>query len=208
MALYSSPSTAAIVRNFAIVYVEMAFERAAPAARLAHAPQLLLGVAAASAAHRPILLRLALCGLEPLSNANHPGLPPSQDAARALYPFLSSPADAAAFVEFATHLALYRPPATGSGLPVMGLAGLPPGHGHAHGGGAAGGGGHTHSHSHAHSHSHGDGGEAEAAEAAPQGPPPPPAGLSRDAAAAVEGALLNPRFWCPPLTKPNALCCG
>lgn len=185
-ALFTDASTPPTVRNFAIVYVEMAFERAPEASRLLHAPALLRGVGAASAAHRPILLRLACWGFEPLANPNHAALPPSQEKALELYPFMRTPADAAAFVEFATDLALYRPPSQGTGLPVMGLAGLPPGHGHthshshSHGGGAGGaGGGHGHSH----------GGEAEAAApAAPAGPPPPAAGLSRDAAAAVEGA--------------------
>ena len=54
---------APLVRNFALVYLEMAMNRASAGARAAVLPELLQGIAAKPAQHRDMLLRMATAAL-------------------------------------------------------------------------------------------------------------------------------------------------
>ena len=61
--LYLNLERPPMVRNFALVYVEQAFERAPPEDRAAQIVRLLHGIHARSTQHREIILRLAVTGL-------------------------------------------------------------------------------------------------------------------------------------------------
>jgi len=105
------PPPLPMVRNFALVYVEMAAQRATPDQRLAIVPHLLEGIASKPAAQRDMLLRLAAGGLAQL---NGPGAPRQGDDAdeaafAAKYTFLQSDADRAVFLEYGRILLLYSP---------------------------------------------------------------------------------------------------
>ena len=125
-------NSAGMVRNFALVYVELAFERADDAGRLAVVTQLLRGVAGASAAHKAMVLRLAVRALEPhadlTASARLLGPDATPEAVRAAFPFLDAgTADGVTFWHFALDVMLSRPhmpPAAPA--PVMGLANSQP----------------------------------------------------------------------------------
>ena len=53
-----------LVRNFALVYLEMAMERASAEARAAVLPELLQYIGSKPAQHRDMLLRMAMAGLQ------------------------------------------------------------------------------------------------------------------------------------------------
>ena len=72
LALYNAPASGPLVRNFALVYVEMAFERASSEERGALVGELLRGISSRSAQHQEMLLRMAAAGLSHLSS-----LPPA-----------------------------------------------------------------------------------------------------------------------------------
>jgi proteasome component ECM29 len=61
--LYVNLERPPMVRNFALVYVEQAFERATPEDRAAQITRLLQGVATRTAQHREMILRMAVTGL-------------------------------------------------------------------------------------------------------------------------------------------------
>ncbi|KAK9810293.1 hypothetical protein WJX72_008148 [[Myrmecia] bisecta] len=184
VALYMAPASAALVRNFALVYVEMAFERSTPEQRNSVVAQLMTGISGKSQQHREMLLRMAITGCEFLAT-----LPShkwgTEEEFRAKYPFLQSPGDAATFLDFAFKTLLYQPPQLGyqRALTPLQLAQQAQqgqqgaqqapagqaGNGVAQGNGAAGA-------------AHGD-----APAAAPTGPPPAPAGLSRAELPAITG---------------------
>ena len=66
LALYNAPASGPLVRNFALVYVEMAFERASAEERGALVGELLRGISGRSA--QEMLLRMAATGLAHLSS--------------------------------------------------------------------------------------------------------------------------------------------
>ena len=124
VALYGSASAAVMVRNFALVYVEMAFERAQPAERHAVVAQLLRNVSRAPAAHAPMLLRMAVTGLEALAESS--AQPRSAEAALEAYPFLADGLDRGVFLAFALDVMLYARPVVVAVAAPSGLAGAPP----------------------------------------------------------------------------------
>jgi proteasome component ECM29 len=124
VSLYGSASAAVMVRNFALVYVEMAFERAQPAERHAVVAQLLRNVSRAPAAHAPMLLRMAVAGLEALAESS--AQPRSAEAALEAYPFLSDGLDRGVFLAFALDVMLYARPVVAAVAAPSGLAGAPP----------------------------------------------------------------------------------
>ncbi|KAG2487332.1 hypothetical protein HYH03_014048 [Edaphochlamys debaryana] len=106
-----------MVRNFALVYAEMAAERAPGAERLAALPGLLTGISRRPAAHQAILLRIASSALEfvpppPVGGGSGggpiPGLPPSTTGTAAA-------AAAAAATAAAAAAAATPPPASPGG---------------------------------------------------------------------------------------------
>lgn len=70
--LYNAPASGPLVRNFSLIYVEMAFDRASSQERGALVAKLLTGISKRSTQHRAMLLRMAASGMEHLSS-----LPPA-----------------------------------------------------------------------------------------------------------------------------------
>ena len=73
--------------------------------------KLLQRISRQSSQHRPILLRLAVRGLESLAQLPRQDQLGTEEQFAARYSFLQSPADLAAFLAFATKLMLYQPAA-------------------------------------------------------------------------------------------------
>lgn len=67
LSLFQKPDAPPLVRNFALVYVEMAMERSSAPQRIAVLPELLQGIGARPQLHRDLLLRLAFTALESMS---------------------------------------------------------------------------------------------------------------------------------------------
>ncbi|KAG1660153.1 hypothetical protein FOA52_007810 [Chlamydomonas sp. UWO 241] len=123
----------AMVRSFALVYLEMAFERAPADARLEALSPLLVGLSSRPPQHRAICLRLSISALEALAGTStsaalalpaavsatattaDPGSSASaahekaREAALAKYPFLGVPADRDLFLEHVLKFLLYQP---------------------------------------------------------------------------------------------------
>ena len=120
-----------MVKNFALVYVELAFDRADDAARLAVVSQLFRGVGAASSTHKAMVLRLGVKALEPHADSTAasrllgPDWATTPDTVRERYPFTdAATSDGSAFWRFALDVMLstpHMPPAAPA--PTMGLAG-------------------------------------------------------------------------------------
>eukprot|EP00897_Mesotaenium_endlicherianum_P005671 jgi/Mesen1/5131/ME000255S04109 len=93
-----------MVRNFALVYAEMAFERAPTDDQLAVLPQLLEGVAERSQPHADILLRCAGLGVEHFGS--RAGVPSSADLEQQ-HTFAKRAADRAVWLDFCLLTLLY-----------------------------------------------------------------------------------------------------
>ncbi len=64
MIVLQRKDAAPLVRNFALVYLEMAIDRASAEARASVLPELLQGIAAKPPQHRDMLLRMATAALQ------------------------------------------------------------------------------------------------------------------------------------------------
>ncbi|PSC71704.1 proteasome-associated ECM29-like protein [Micractinium conductrix] len=195
-AIYAAPGTPPMARNFALVYLEQAVERAAPADRFAELPTMLTGLSTRPAQHQDMLLRLAAQCWEHMAAST--GAPPwgSEAAFAARFSFLArageassgasvdagaaapSPtaaADRALVLRFASRLMLYQPPSfKGPSNPLAAAQAAAAG-GNGSGAGAGG----------AQPMEIDAAGGGAAAAAAPL--PGVPAGMSRQDVAAVEG---------------------
>lgn len=74
-------------------------------------PKLLLNISKQSSQHQPILLRLAVAGLEALSQPSALRDAGSEEEFAAKYAFLHNQADQQSFLQFATKAMLYQPAA-------------------------------------------------------------------------------------------------
>ncbi|CAH2033513.1 unnamed protein product [Thlaspi arvense] len=109
--LYTDPAAAPMVRNFAIVYIEMAFERAPAKEREDIAPKTLENVSKLPQQHQEIVLRIAIkviggCHASQIS-----------DDVSVKYRSLSASQDKELFLDFCLHMLLYQPPPQGGGSP-------------------------------------------------------------------------------------------
>ncbi|ANM61265.1 ARM repeat superfamily protein [Arabidopsis thaliana] len=107
--LYTDPAAAPMVRNFAIVYVEMAFERAPAKEREEIAPNTLENVSKLPKQHQEIILRIAIkvigeCHASKIS-----------DDVSAKYRSLITSQDKDLFLDFCLHMLLYQPSSQGGG---------------------------------------------------------------------------------------------
>ncbi|CAM6029521.1 unnamed protein product [Sphagnum balticum] len=118
--LYQSPDAVPMVRNFAIVYIEMAFERSTVEEKSELVPSLMLGISTLPAQHQDMVLRMAVKGMEKFATSHHANFPASS------YSFVHSPSDCALFVEFCLQTLLYQTPMTtpsqGAMAPPAGLS--------------------------------------------------------------------------------------
>ncbi|CAI7781424.1 unnamed protein product [Closterium sp. NIES-53] len=91
------PAPHPLTASFALVYTDMAFQRATPEEQAAAVPVLLRGIASRAAAHQDMLLRCALHGLLRYGSPRGVGSGPEEQQLAATYSWLvSSPAAAAA----------------------------------------------------------------------------------------------------------------
>ncbi|KAH0895160.1 hypothetical protein HID58_057589 [Brassica napus] len=109
--LYTDPAASPMVRNFAIVYVEMAFERAPAKEREDIAPKTLENVSKFPQQHQEIILRIAIkvigeCHASRIS-----------DDVSVKYSTLIASQDKEIFLDFCLHMLLYQPPPQGGGCP-------------------------------------------------------------------------------------------
>ncbi|DBB07277.1 TPA: hypothetical protein ACH3X3_008782 [Trebouxia sp. C0006] len=109
--LYLTDASAPLVKNFAIVYIEMAMERSTEDQQAAAVAKLLLNISRQSGQHQHTLLRLAIVGLEGLAQATSKHQQNTEEEFAAKYAFLQSTADRAKFLDFATTVMLYQPAA-------------------------------------------------------------------------------------------------
>uniref|UniRef100_A0A1J3GWL5 Proteasome-associated protein ECM29-like protein n=1 Tax=Noccaea caerulescens TaxID=107243 RepID=A0A1J3GWL5_NOCCA len=101
--LYTDSAAYPMVRNFAIVYVEMAFERAPAKEREEIAPKTLENISKLPQQHQEILLRIAIkvigeCHASQIS-----------DDVSAKYTSLTASQDKELFLDFCLHMLLYQP---------------------------------------------------------------------------------------------------
>lgn len=106
--LYTTSTTQPLVLNFAVVYIEMALERATSRERADAAAPLLRGIGCRGAQHQGILLRAAVWGLADLAELG--GTEAQTDAIKARFDFLQSEVDTKLFLQFAKDTVLYAPP--------------------------------------------------------------------------------------------------
>lgn len=112
-----APPSNAMARSFALVYLEMAMERASPQERREAVTPLLLGISLRPPAHRAICLRLALSGLETAAGSvmtsNVAALAEPKAKAMERFPFLCSPDDRSMILDYCYKYLLYQPVSSG-----------------------------------------------------------------------------------------------
>ncbi|CAG9462820.1 unnamed protein product [Pedinophyceae sp. YPF-701] len=104
------PAGHPLVRNFSLVYVEMAFPRATPEQQAAATPKLLPGCAHAPSQQREIVLRLAMASMEYHGSSKRYVAGPDEAVKSDWQTLLSSKEDLTVFLKRALLLMLYRPP--------------------------------------------------------------------------------------------------
>lgn len=67
LSLFQQPAASPLVRNFALVYVEMAMERSSAQQRAAVLPELLEGIGSKPQQHQDMLLRMAMAALQSMA---------------------------------------------------------------------------------------------------------------------------------------------
>ncbi|CAK0785632.1 hypothetical protein CVIRNUC_008843 [Coccomyxa viridis] len=117
--VYNRSDAPPLVRNFSLVYVEMAFERASPEDRLEAALLMLKGISSRSQQHKEMLLRMAVNGLGNQSTLGAASRSQSKDNFTARCQFVASESDRRSFMEHALKVLLYQPPATLRQTPAL-----------------------------------------------------------------------------------------
>ncbi|MEW5319236.1 MAG: hypothetical protein WDW38_010401 [Sanguina aurantia] len=110
LALFSEPAQAPLVRNFALVYTETAFERADPSERLTVIGPLVAGLSSRPAQHQAICLRVAVAALEHFPAPQGSSIPAETSPLMLQkFPFLGSKEDRTAFLGYCLKWLLYIP---------------------------------------------------------------------------------------------------
>ncbi|XP_024544607.1 proteasome adapter and scaffold protein ECM29 [Selaginella moellendorffii] len=117
LGVYRRPDAAVIVKNFSLVYIEMAFDRSTSEEQIAIVPEMLTGLASFPPLHRDIFLRTTAKALEKLSSDRV-----FEGVATKLKACLSSQ-DYPILFEFISQTLLYQvPSASQEGVPPPGLS--------------------------------------------------------------------------------------
>ncbi|GBG83689.1 hypothetical protein CBR_g37490 [Chara braunii] len=119
--LYMDNGTAPIVKNFAIVYLEMALERVSDQERLTVVPSLLDGLSGRPGQHQDMLLLMAIEGLQQYGSER--GVMEQGFAER--FGFMRKPADRDIFLGFCRQFVIYQPApvsAEGASITPRGLS--------------------------------------------------------------------------------------
>ncbi|KAJ1274098.1 hypothetical protein BS78_05G036600 [Paspalum vaginatum] len=110
--IYTESASSAIVRNFCVVYIEMAFERLPTEDKGNIAPDLLINISSAPAQHQGIILRLVTKAIGECNTHK------VDDSIASKYRAISGSNDGLVFVDFCFHTLLYQPPPQGVGCPA------------------------------------------------------------------------------------------
>ncbi|KAK9863656.1 hypothetical protein WJX84_005457 [Apatococcus fuscideae] len=109
--LYSGAASG-MVKNFTIVYIEMAMERCPLEGRELLVAHLLGGIAKQSMQHQEMLLRMAVTAMEPYATPRNAHQMGTEAEFAAKHPFLQDQQDRKVFLRFSLKLLLYQPPAS------------------------------------------------------------------------------------------------
>ncbi|KDP43192.1 hypothetical protein JCGZ_22744 [Jatropha curcas] len=109
--LYTEANSAPMVKNFCIVYIEMAFERANAKEKENMAPMLVSNISKLPHQHQEIIMRIAT----KVIGECHAGQIDKEVAIK--YRLANGSQDRELFIEFCLHLMLYQQPSQGGGCP-------------------------------------------------------------------------------------------
>uniref|UniRef100_A0ACD5YHL8 Uncharacterized protein n=1 Tax=Avena sativa TaxID=4498 RepID=A0ACD5YHL8_AVESA len=110
--IYTESASSSIVRNFCIVYIEMAFERLPSEEKGNIAPDLLINISNVPAQHQGIILRLVS---KAIGECN---MRKVDDTVASKYRSISGSDDGLVFADFCFHSILYQTPSQGIGCPA------------------------------------------------------------------------------------------
>ncbi|XP_052136684.1 uncharacterized protein LOC127755086 [Oryza glaberrima] len=110
--IYTESTSSTIVRNFCIVYIEMAFERLLSEDKGSIAPDLLINISNVTEQHQGIILRLVVKAIGEC-NTHKVG-----DNVASKYQSISGSNDGLVFADFCFHTVLYQTPPQGVGCPA------------------------------------------------------------------------------------------
>lgn len=116
--LYQSPDSTSMVKNFSVVYMEMAYDRASLDEQTEVVGALLSGLSNAPAQHQDVILRMAAKGLNRYATR-------VSDNPWTAFTFFKDTADCKIFLDFCLQILLYQSPTTsaeGSLVPPPGLS--------------------------------------------------------------------------------------
>ncbi|KAL9458549.1 hypothetical protein AB3S75_007422 [Citrus x aurantiifolia] len=114
--VYTEPNAASMVKNFCIVYIEMAFDRASFKEKEDMGPLLIANVSKLPQQHQDIILRIAA---RVIGECHASGI---DNEIAAKYRSISGSQDRELFIEFCRHTMLYQMPPQGSGGSPPGLS--------------------------------------------------------------------------------------
>ncbi|KAK3136068.1 hypothetical protein QOZ80_5BG0427580 [Eleusine coracana subsp. coracana] len=110
--IYTESVSSAMVRNFCVVYIEMAFERLPTEDKGSIAPDLLVNISTAPPQHQGVILRLVS---KAIGECNKHKV---DDTVASKYRAISESNDGLVFVEFCFHTLLYQEPPQGIACPA------------------------------------------------------------------------------------------
>ncbi|KAM0826507.1 hypothetical protein ACQ4PT_068829 [Festuca glaucescens] len=110
--IYTESASSSIVRNFCIVYIEMAFERLPSEEKGNIAPDLLINISNVPSQHQGIILRLVS---KAIGECNARKV---DDTIASKYRSISGSDDGLVFADFGFHTILYQTPSQGIGCPA------------------------------------------------------------------------------------------
>ncbi|KAF8664644.1 hypothetical protein HU200_054353 [Digitaria exilis] len=112
--IYTESTSSTIVRNFCVVYIEMAFERLPTEEKGNIAPDLLTNISNAPAQHQGIILRLVTKVCHAIGECNKHKV---DDTIASKYRAITESNDGQVFSDFCFHTLLYQTPPQGIGCP-------------------------------------------------------------------------------------------
>ncbi|XP_021734263.1 proteasome-associated protein ECM29 homolog isoform X2 [Chenopodium quinoa] len=110
--MYSEATTAPMVRNFCIIYIEMAFERSQIEVQKSMAPNLLVNISKLPPQHQAIILRVVV---KVIGEAHSVKI---DEEIAAKFSMTRGSQDSEMFVDFCLHTVLYQPTSQSGGCPA------------------------------------------------------------------------------------------
>ncbi|KAH9605188.1 hypothetical protein KSS87_006613 [Heliosperma pusillum] len=110
--MYTEATAAPMVRNFCIIYIEMAFERSRIEDKKTMAPNLLVNISKLPPQHQAIVLRVVLKVIGEAHSVN------VADEVAVKYKLIRDSQDCELFVEFCLHVILYQPSSQSGACPA------------------------------------------------------------------------------------------